>query len=533
MSDINGNLNDLTPHRLVDALEDRIRDLEIEFHRAYWDSQIEATPERDKRRAELELELRRIKGDPLALAAVQKALEDDVHEPLLARQLEVLRLSLTGNQMEESLRSEIVEISSAVESDFATFRPEVAGQRLTENDIRRTLESSNDDDERKQVWAASKEIGSVVADRIRELARLRNKAARDLGFADYYRMSLELQEIPEQWLFDILDEVERLTAEPFQAYKDELDGRLARRFGVSEIYPWHYAEPFFQDAPPEGRVVLDDVFGDASAEALAVDTFERWGIDLLGVMEGSDLYPRERKCQHAFCLDVDRSCRDVRILANIVPGERWVEVMLHESGHAAYDVSLDLDLPFLLRRAAHTFVTEAIALLSGRLARDPEWLIEFAGVDPSEVKELSDGLVKASQAQALLFARWVLVMTHFERGLYSDPEGDLDALWWELVQRYQMVTPPPGRQAPDWAAKIHVAVAPVYYHNYLLGDLLASQLRNTIVREAGGLVGKPAAGEVLKDRLFVHGSALRWDDVVREATGEPLSAQAFAAEFTS
>ncbi len=267
MSDINGNLNDLTPHRLVDVLEDRIRDLEIEFHRAYWDSQIEATPERDKRRAELELELRRIKGDPLALAAVQKALEDDVHEPLLARQLEVLRLSLTGNQMEESLRSEIVEISSAVESDFATFRPEVAGQRLTENDIRRTLESSNDDDERKQVWTASKEIGAVAADRIRELARLRNKAARDLGFADYYRMSLELQEIPEQWLFDILDEVERLTAEPFRAYKAELDGRLARRFGVSEIYPWHYAEPFFQDAPPEGRVVLDDVFGGASAEA--------------------------------------------------------------------------------------------------------------------------------------------------------------------------------------------------------------------------------------------------------------------------
>ena len=29
---------------------------------------------------------------------------------------------------------------------------------------------------------------------------------------------------------------------------------------------------------------------------------------------------------------------------------------------------------------------------------------------------------------------------------------------------------------PDWATKIHIALYPCYYHNYLLGELLASQL---------------------------------------------------------
>ena len=37
----------------------------------------------------------------------------------------------------------------------------------------------------------------------------------------------------------------------------------------------------------------------------------------------------------------------------------------------------------------------------------------------------------------------------------------------------------------DWAAKIHLTVAPVYYHNYLLGQMTASQLEATLARELG------------------------------------------------
>ena len=93
-----------------------------------------------------------------------------------------------------------------------------------------------------------------------------------------------------------------------------------------------------------------------------------------------------------------------------------------------------------------------------------------------------------------MFARWVLVMTNFERGLYADPDADLDTLWWDLVEQFQRVRRPDGRHAPDWAAKIHLAVAPVYYQNYLYGELVASQLQATLDARAGGLVDEPAAG---------------------------------------
>ena len=522
---------DRGPAGLVESLSERIRSLEIEFHHAYWTSQTDATDENERKRAELELELRRAKGDAVALAAVKEALQGEVHDPVVRRQLEVLHLSFTGNQMDESQRQQIVELSSAIEGEFAAHRPTLAGKRVSDNEIDEVLRESNDEAHRRAAWETSKEIGALVAPRVRELARLRNQAARKLGFADFYRMSLELQEIEESWLFTLFDEVAADTEEPFARWKSDLDERLRARFATADLYPWHYADPFFQALPPDGRVSLDDVLGDASAPDLALSTFLEWKIDLGPVIAMSDLYPRAKKSQHAFCLDMDRSGKDVRILANVVPGEHWVEVMLHESGHAAYDISIDAQLPYLLRRAAHIFVTEAIALLSGRFVRDPLWLRTFAQVDAERVAAIESDLRRATAAQSLLFARWCLVMTHFERALYSDPEADLDTYWWALVERFQLLSPPPGRAAPDWAAKIHIAVAPIYYHNYLLGDLLASQLAATARNEFGGLLGVPEAGQFLVDRVFRPGNLMRWDALIEEATGGDLRTAAFVDEI--
>ncbi|MEA2477766.1 MAG: peptidyl-dipeptidase [Actinomycetota bacterium] len=520
---------------MVEDLQERIQAIEVEFHRAYWDSQIEASAEHDRARAQLELELRKLKGDPEALAAVQQALATELHEPVLRRELEVLRLSLTGNQMDEGQRAALVELSTQVESEFAAYRPEIEGRRYTDNELIEILKESDDVPLRKRAWEASKEVGTVVAGRVLEIVRLRNEAARDLGFDDYYRMSLSLQEFDEAWLFGILDELEHLTDGPFRRWKSALDDNLRRRFGTEDIHPWHYADPFFQALPADGSVSLDSHLAELSASDLALRTFAAWGIDVSRMLEVSDIYPKENKCQHAFCLDIDRSGKDVRVLANVVPGEHWVEVMLHESGHAAYDMSVSPDLPYLLRRAAHTFVTEAIAISSGRLARDPEWLTTIAQLDGDAVASIADELVRATAAHSLLFARWGLVMTHFERALYSDPEGDLDALWWELVERFQLVDVPadvkdekrPGR----WASKIHLAVAPVYYHNYLLGEMLASQLRNTIEQQCGGFVANADAGRWLVEKIFARGSEASWDHIVEDATGRPLSAADLAEQL--
>jgi peptidyl-dipeptidase A len=230
-------------------------------------------------------------------------------------------------------------------------------------------------------------------------------------------------------------------------------------------------------------------------------------------------------------MDVDRE-GDIRVLANVEQNQYWMETLLHELGHGVYAACFDAGLPWLMRDC-HLVATEGIAILCGRLARDPEWLTRVAGLPEADAAELAPQLRAAHAAELLLFTRWVLVMTNFERSLYGDPESDLDARWWELVHRYQLVTPPDGRRAPDWAAKIHVACAPVYYHTYLYGQLVASQLAAALARDAGAFVDSEGAGRFLAERVFRPGLSVRWDRLLQQATGEPLSARHFAAEIAA
>ncbi len=218
------------------------------------------------------------------------------------------------------------------------------------------------------------------------------------------------------------------------------------------------------------------------------------------------------------------------MLSNNTPSEHWAGTMLHEFGHALYDTKVDRDLPWLLR-TMHPLTTEGIAMLFGRLVRDVDWLRSVAGIPESDLELLAPRLAVAQRASLLTFARWVLVMTHFERGLYADPDGDHATRWWDLVERFQLLVRPEHRDSPDWAAKLHLALAPVYYQNYLYGELVASQLQATLRARIGGIVDQPAAGAQLVEEIFAPGLSLRWDALVEHATGEPLTARHLAAEL--
>ena len=92
------------------------------------------------------------------------------------------------------------------------------------------------------------------------------------------------------------------------------------------------------------------------------------------------------------------------------------------------------------------------------------------------------------------------------------------------------IGPPDGRSAPDWAAKIHVAVAPVYYHAYLYGEIVALQVAAALEARAGGIVDRPAAGALLRDVFYGPGQSVRWDELVERATGASFSVDALARE---
>ncbi|MEY4227132.1 MAG: hypothetical protein RL190_1889, partial [Actinomycetota bacterium] len=299
------------------------------------------------------------------------------------------------------------------------------------------------------------------------------------------------------------------------------------------LRPWHLVDLFGQEPPSAGPDPLDPVIADVDALAAACAYFADLGQPMEGVVARSDVLPRPGKDQHAFMMHIDRR-GDVRTLLNLTPTVRWLETTLHELGHAAYEVALDPDLPWLLRDPAHTLVTEAIAMLHGRRGRDAAFLGRYAGVpeaaaqDPANAATLRRGL--------LILAAWVPVMVRFERALYADPDQDLDRVWWDLVERHQGIARPDDPPRDAWASKIHLAVAPVYYQNYLLGEILASQIQAWTAREAGAAspAADPAAvGPLIAERLLRPGASVRWDRLVEAATGSPLAVDAFCADVAA
>jgi len=534
---------DLSAKDFLKKYFDELRGMEIRAELASWKAATQGGKEDYAEAAETSLAIRRFHSDAETYKTLQALIKAQERPASVeARALEVAERAYRANQLPAELLKKMVDLSTEIEQTFSTFRAEIDGKPLTNNDLLDRLRKEKDSTRRRQTWEALKQVGGAVAPKLVQLARFRNEAARKLGFANYWEMQIHLQEHDPKQLLAIFDELDRLTRAPFAEAKQAIDRELAERFGVEPeaLMPWHYDNPFFQAAPPSTQVDLDEFYEGKTREEI-VEISRRYfgdvGLPVDEVLKRSDLYERKGKSQHAFCTSIDRA-GDVRILCNIRPTAEWMEVTLHELGHAVYDLGIDRRLPFNLRSPSHAFTTEGVAMLFGALAKDPRWLVERAGADRRRVDKLATAILQQRRREQLVFARWTLVMLHFEKALYENPDRELNALWSDHVERYQGLRRPAGRNAPDWAAKPHFTGAPVYYHNYMLGELFAAQLRHAFAARNGKTVsiaeldaaGRKRFGEFLTRKVFRPGDAMPWPKFVRRATGEPLTARYFAAE---
>ncbi len=525
------------------AYDQKLAELEIPAALAHWKAATSGKAEDYDEAAARSLAEREYHSDPETYAQVKRFITvADELSPIQARSLRRAELDFRGNQLPPQMLKELVDLSTEIEKLLKTYRAELDGKRYSDNDLLEMLADEDDSARREAIWRALKQVGTVVAPKIVELAKLRNRAASSLGFDNYWQMEIQLQEHDPEQLLAIFEELEELTREPFAEMKATMDGELAGRFDteVGDMKPWHYDNPFFQAAPPSKAVDLD-VFYDQKKKEDITEIARRFyadiGLPIESVLERSDLYERPGKDQHAFCTDIDRE-GDVRTLCNIKPTAEWMDTMLHEQGHAVYDLWLDRSLPRNLRGPAHIFATEAVAMLFGALAKTPSWIIAYADGDADQVNQLAAAIKEQRRREQLIFTRWTLVMLHMEKSLYENPDQDLNRLWWDYKERFQMLQRPGGTPSADWAAKPHFTIAPVYYHNYQLGELFAAQLRHVLADQAGhngptnelSFNGRKDFGRYLIQEVFRPGRRWPWPEFVEKATGEPLTAKYFASE---
>lgn len=534
--EVNPNVNAV---KFIQDHEARIKPLEITVNRAWWQANISGKDEDFAKKEEAQNQLDAALAHAARFAELKAIRDSKVSDPTLARQIDLLYLQYLEKQVPPDLLKQLSAKANAVEKAFNVFRAMVDGKEMTDSEVRKVLKSSKDSTRRKEVWEACKVVGKNVEADLKELAKLRNQAAKHLGFADYHKMMLHLAEQDQAQIIKLFDELDELTRDAFRAAKAEFDAKLAKDYGlpIDQLRPWHYHDPFFQEPPAVFDTDLDAVYAKADILKICRDFYAGIGLPIEDVLARSDLYEKPGKSPHAFCTDIDRE-GDVRVLANIVPNEYWMATMLHELGHAVYSSkNIPATVPYVMRGEAHILTTEGVAMQFEKFSKSSTFL-KAMGVEVSDPAGFDAVGRKMLRNQLLIFSRWCQVMLRFEKAFYENPDQDLNKLWWDLVERYQMLRRPDGRSAPDYGSKIHICSAPAYYHNYVMGQLFASQVHHALCRQAlkeppatASYVGRKEVGAFMREKVFAPGRSLPWNELTRFATGEPLSAKAFAADF--
>ena len=530
--------------RFIERHVAQVEPLTTKANLAYWDAAATGKPDDFEKLKQLQLQIYSVYGSRNDFARIKAFRKSGkIRDPRLVRQLDKLYYSYLQNQIGPELLKKIVDLDNKIQQTYNNFRGTIGDQKVTMSDIYTILTTEKDCPKREAAWRASRQVGNAIIDDLLKLVRLRNEAARRLGFDNYHSLAVVAGEQSIEELDKIFQELYELTNGPFERLKNELDTILADSYGIApdDLMPWHYHDPFFQRTPLVYQLDLDLYYKNQDVKKLAEEYYAGIGLPVDDILARSDLYDREGKYPHAFSHDVDRK-GDVRVLCNLQNTERWMETILHELGHAIYSKYHDRNEPWLLREPAHSFTTEAIAVFFGRLSRNPAWMqsvICGLGLSPQEREKFEKVTDKYTRFQQILFVRWALVMYHFEKALYADPDQDLNNLWWLLVEKYQYVKRPPGPADAGWASKLHFTTAPCYYHNYMLGELLASQLHHHIVHNVLGLesnvnfsyVGDKRVGRCLQEKVFGVGARYYWNEMITRATGEPLTPKYFVEQF--
>ena len=500
----------------------------------WWDSMILGTSESFEKASAASLEMAKYHSNPKKYEELKNLRAQATEASSLEQRADYMaEREFEQNQIPEVLNQKIIELSSEIEQLFQNQRAVYQGKTYTNNELLELLEKETRSQERYEIWDALKQVGELVAPKVIELAKLRNEAAQKLGYKNYWEMTVSFQDFSPEELVHIFTDLEEQTRPLFEEIKEELDSELKEKFSVDCIMPWHYDNPFFQQAPPSAKINLNEFYSDLKGQDIvdiSIRYYQTLGFDVSSIIENSDLFEKEGKSQHGFCNNMNLE-GDVRILCNIKPDVEWMDTQLHELGHAIYDFNVDRTLPYNLRCANHIFTTEGVAQYFGALARNPEWLVNNRGVSPEKANAIKNDLLEQRLREQLIFCRWTIVMTFFEKALYEDPEQDLNSLWHSMTQKYQLLEIQPNRNKADWASKPHFVIAPVYYHNYMLGELFGSQLRKSLMQESNGDPKK--FGKLLDERVFKPGASSRWEDFVKDATGEELSVDAFIDELKS
>lgn len=498
-------------------------------------------------------------GSKANIAAATKLLQKKKElTTLQVKQLErILYMAAENPETAGDLVKQRIAAETAQTEKLYGFDFKLDGRSVTTNRIDEILRTSADLKERRGAWLASKEVGKVTKDGVANLQNLRNRTVQPLGFKSYFSYQVSDYGVTAEEMLRLVDDINRQLRPLYRELHTYARYELAKRYSapVPDQLPADWLpNRWGQDWSAMVNVKGMDVNGalkDKSPEWI-VQQGEQFYISLgwpalpKSFYEKSSLYPLPpnagyKKNNHASAWHLDNE-RDVRSLMSVEPNAEWYATTHHELGHVYYYVSYTRpEVPPLLREGANRAYHEAVGSLMGLAAMQRPFL-EARGLAPKNAKvDQTQALLKEALQYVVFIPFSAGTMPRFEYELYSKnlPKDRYNQRWWEIVRQYQGIAPPAerGEEFCDACTKTHINDDAAQYYDYALSYVLLFQLHDHIARNvlkqdphATNYYGSRAVGDFLRD-IMQPGSSKDWRTVLKEKTGEDLSARAMLRYF--
>ncbi len=500
-------------------------------------------------------------GDPKVIESARGFLaKRKLLPPMVARQLDKILLGAAegpGTIPDVTKARVAAESHQSATMDGYTYK--LDGKAVSANDIDGILQKSHDLALRQRAWEASKELGKPLKAGLENLQKLRNQVAREMKFSSYFALQVADYDMSDDEMMKLLDSFVVDTKPLYQKMHAWARETLAARYKqpVPKLIPAHWINNRWSQewsGLVDGSVDLDPLFKGKSAEWI-VKTAEQFYVSMgfpslpASFWQKSDMYPvppggKRHKNAHASCWHIDLDS-DIRSLMSVEPNAEWFKTAHHELGHAYYFISYSRpEVPPILRQGANRAMHEAVGDLASIAASQPVYLKSVGILPESQKIDQRAALLDEALDAGIPFIAWSAgTMAHWEHDVYAGdlPASEWQKRWWDYVAKFQGVTPPTDRSqlpaACDACSKTHINDLPAQYYNYALSTVIKYQLHDHICRKIlkqdpheCSYYGHKEVGDFLKS-ILKQGATRPWRDILKEATGEPLSTRAMMDYF--
>ncbi len=558
------NPNRKQADKFIKSYTEGFQKLSYEASKAAWLANTDISPEHDSLSVVADKAYAEYVGSKSVIQKVDSLLATSSFlKPIQVLQLKKIKLEAAHQPgtipevVDKLIAAETEQNSRLFGFDFVIRDQRGKARIVTTNDIDDVLVNSRDLDERLVAWESSKEVGKVLKDGLSNLQQLRNQVARETGYSSYFGLEVADYGMSVEEMMTLMDELVGDLQPLYSELHTWVRYKLAERYHqpVPDMLPAHWLPNRWGQNWPGivESIDLDGLYKGKSAEWVvktAENFYVSMGFDSLNqnFWKNSNLYPvpageAREKNNHASAwhLDLDQ---DYRSLMSVEPNNRWFRTAHHELGHIYYFMEYsNPDVPLLLRAGANRSYHEGMGDLMAIASSQQPYLQQLgllkADQEIDQIQWLLNDALSSSSVVFIPFAAGT--MSHFERDLYEKdlPKDQYNQRWWEYVGKFQGIVPPSprGEEFCDAASKTHINNDAAQYYDYALSCVLKFQLHDYIARNIlhqdphnCNYYGNKQVGDFLRS-IMRPGASKDWRKVLKEKTGEDLSARAMLAYY--